>query len=176
MNVAILDAAVWEFVLPYFQTPTLIRDHINAVREQVDSKDRSEALEIHLTETKEKIINLLSVAEGARDETTRQLYRERLAKLEYDMRETERLLQRMSNSTERNQKLLAALDKFETWAMSQQQCLSDPDYEITKEDKRAVLIVMGVQATVWPSEGYPKRMEFELCPSDIQRFCDFSFQ
>jgi hypothetical protein len=176
ISVAVLDAAVWEFVLPYLQTPTLIRDHINAVREQVDSKDRSEALEIQLAEIKEKIFNLLSVAEGARDETTRQLYRERLAKLEYDLRETERLLQRMSNSTERNQKLLAALDKFEAWALSQQHCLKDPDYEVTKEDKRAVLIVMGVKATIWPSEGYPKRMEFELCPSDIQRFCDFSFQ
>lgn len=176
MNVEILDTAVWEFVLPYIQTPTRIREHINTMREQVDSKDRSEALEIQLAEIKEKIINLLSVAEGARDETTRQLYRERLAKLEHDMRETEILLQRLSNSTERNQKLLTALDKFEAWAMSQQQCLTDPDYEVTKEDMRAVLIVMGVQATVWPSEGYPKRMEFALCPPDVQRFCDFSFQ
>jgi hypothetical protein len=55
---------VWEFALPYIQTPTLIRNHINAMREQVDSKDRSEALEIQLDETKEKILNLLSVAEG----------------------------------------------------------------------------------------------------------------
>src|SRR2546425_2007510 len=176
ISVAILDSAVWEFVLPYIKSPTLIRDHINAVREQEDTKDRSQALEIQLEETKEKIINLLSVAEGARDDTTRQLYRERLAKLEHDMRETEALLQRLSNSTERNRKLLTALDKFEAWAMKQQQFLADPDYEVTKEDKRAVLIVMGVQATVWPSEGYPKRMEFELCPPDVQRFCDFSFQ
>jgi hypothetical protein len=73
-------------------------------------------------------------------------------------------------------KLLTALDKFEAWAMSQQGFLADPDYAVTKADKRAVLIVMGVQATVWQSEGYPKRMEFALCPPDVQRFCDFSFQ
>jgi site-specific DNA recombinase len=176
ISVANLDAAIWEFVSPYIETPTLIRENINAMRGQMDNKDRSLALELHLAEIKEKIINLLAVAEDARDETTRQLYRERLAKLEHDMRETEVLLGRLSNNTERNQKLLTALDKFEAWAVSQQEFLRDPDYEITKEDKRGVLLVLGVKATVWPSEGYPQRTQFEISPPDIQRFCDFNFQ
>jgi site-specific DNA recombinase len=176
ISVANLDTAIWEFVLPYVQTPTLIREHINTMREQVDSKDRSNALELHLADTNGKIINLLSVAEDARDDTTRQLYRERLVKLERDIRETGELLTRLSNSTERNQKLLTALDKFKAWAVSQQQFLTDPGYEITKEDKRAVLFVLGAKATVWPREGYPQRTQFELCPPDIQRFCDFFFQ
>jgi DNA invertase Pin-like site-specific DNA recombinase len=137
ISVAILDRAVWEFALPYIQTPTLIREHLTAMREQVDTKDRSGALEASLVETKEKIVNLLAVAEGARVEITRQLYRERLAALEKDMRETELLLTRFSNTTERKQKLLAALDKFEAWALSQQPYLADPTYEVTKEDKRA---------------------------------------
>jgi site-specific DNA recombinase len=176
ISVANLDAAIWEFALPYIETPTLIRDNINAMRDQVDNKDRSLALELQLAEIKEKVINLLAVAEGARDETTRQLYRERLAKLEHDMRETEVLLGRLSNNTERNQKLLTTLDKFEAWAVSQQQFLVDPTYEITKEDKRAVLFALGVKATVWPSEGYPERVQFEISPPDIQRFCNFCFQ
>ncbi len=146
------------------------------MRDQVDNKDRSAALEAHLAEIKGKIINLLAVAEEATGETTRQLYRERLAKLEHDMRETETLLGRLSNNTERNQKLLTALDKFEAWAVSQQEFLRDPNYEITKEDKRAVLLVLGAKATVWPSEGYPQRTQFEISPPDIQRFCDFNFQ
>ncbi len=176
ISVANLDGAMWEFVLPYIETPTLIRENINAMRGQVDNKDRSLALESHLAEIKEKIINLLAVAEEATGETTRQLYRDRLAKLEHDMRETETLLGRLSNNTERNQKLLTALDKFEAWAVSQQEFLRDPNYEITKEDKRAVLLVLGAKATVWPSEGYPQRTQFEISPPDIQRFCDFNFQ
>jgi DNA invertase Pin-like site-specific DNA recombinase len=176
MSVANLDEAIWEFALPYIETPTLIRENINAMRDQVDNKDRSLALELHLAEIKEKIVNLLAVAEDARDETTRQIYRERLVKLEHDMRETEVLLGRLSNNTERNQKLLTALDKFEAWAVSQQEFLRNPDYEITKEDKRGVLLVLGVKATVWPSEGYPQRTQFEISPPDIQRFCDFNFQ
>ena len=116
------------------------------------------------------------MAETARDETTRQLYRERLVTLEKDLRETELLLVRFSNTTERSQKLLSALDKFEAWAISQQPYLADPSYEITKEDKRAALIILGVKATVWPTEGYPDRVKFALSPPDIQRFCDFFFQ
>lgn len=176
ISVANLDGAMWEFVLPYVETPTLIRENITAMRGQVDTKDRGTALELHLTQIKEKIINLLAVAEDARGETTRQMYRERLAKLEHDVRETEILLSQLSNTTERNQKLLTALDKFEAWAVSQQQFLRDPDYDITKEDKRVVLLVLGVKATVWPSEGYPQRTQFEISPPDIQRFCDFNFQ
>lgn len=176
INVTALDKAAWEFALPYIQTPTLLREYVLSIKEQIDNKDRSQALELQLEEIKGKIINLLSVAQEAQTEVTRQLYREQLAKLEYDLRETELLLDRLSNSTERNRKLLVALDKFEQWAMSQQEFLSDPEYEITKEDKRAVLLVLGAKATVWPTEGYKKRKEFELCPPDVQRFCDFSFQ
>ncbi|HLI68704.1 MAG TPA: recombinase family protein [Ktedonobacteraceae bacterium] len=176
ISVANLDAAVWEFVLPYLETPTLIRENINGMREQADTGNRSLVLELQRAEIKDKIANLLAVAEDVRDETTRQLYRERLAKLEHDMRETEALLARLSNSTERNQKLLAALDKFEAWAVCQQDYLHDPDYEITKDDKRAVLMVLGVKVKVWPSEGYPQRTQFEISPPEIQRFCDFNFQ
>ncbi len=176
ISVAILDAQVWEFARPYILNPVLVREHIDLVRGQVDPKNRRDALEASLQETKTRIVNLLSVAEAATDEITRQLYRERLVALEKDLRETELLLTRFSNTTERSQKLLTALDKFEAWAISQQPYLRDPTYEITKEDKRAALLILGVTATVWPTEGYPDRVKFALSPPDIQRFCDFNFQ
>lgn len=176
ISVANLDSAIWEFALPYLETPTLIREHADAMRDQVDNKDRSLALELQRVEIKDKMTNLVAVAEDARDETMRQIYRERLAKLERDMRETEALLAKLSNNTERNQKLLRALDKFEAWALTQQEFLRDPDYEITKEDKRGVLLILGVKATIWPSEGYPQRTQFAISPKDIQDFCDFNFQ
>ena len=56
--------------------------------------------------------------------------------------------------------------------MSQQPFLSDPDYEVTKEDKRAALIVLGVTVTVWPTEGYPERIRYTLMPPDVGRFCE----
>jgi hypothetical protein len=72
--------------------------------------------------------------------------------------------------------LLAAIDRFEAWAQSQQPYLQDSTYEITKEDKRAALVILGVKATVFPTQGYPERVQLQLAPPDIQRFCDFFFQ
>ncbi len=149
------------------------------MKEQADPKNRIETLEANLQETKQRIINLFAVAESASDDTTRALYRERLAALEKDMRDAETLLLRFSNTTERNQKLLAAIDRFETWAKSQQPYLQDSAYEVTKQDKRAALLILGVKATVFPTQDYENpddRAEFELAPPDIQRFCDFNFQ
>jgi hypothetical protein len=71
---------------------------------------------------------------------------------------------------------MAANDKFEAWAESQQAFLVDSTYEITKEDKRAVLLVLGLKATIWPNGDYENRYDFELCPPDVQRFCDFRLQ
>ncbi len=55
MSVAVLDAALWQFALPYIQNSVLVREHITAMREQVDPKDRSAALEATLEETKAKL-------------------------------------------------------------------------------------------------------------------------
>ena len=176
ISLAHLDSLAWEFALPYLQMPQCIHEHIEALREQAGPKNRVETLEATLQETKQRIVNLFAVAEGATDDMTRQLYRERLAVLEKEMRDTELLLLRFSNTTERNQKLFAAIDRFEAWAQSQQPFLQDSSYEITKEDKRAALLILGVKATVFPTKGYPDRVQFELASPDIARFCDFNFQ
>jgi len=176
ISVTHLDSLAWEFALPYLQMPQRIREHIASLREQVEPKNRIETLEATLQQTKQRIVNLFAVAEIAQDDITRQLYREHLAALEKDLRDTELLLLRFSNTAERNQKLFAAIERFEAWAASQQPFLQDGAYEITKEDKRAALLVLGVKATVFPTQGYPDRVQLELAPPDVQRFCDFFFQ
>ncbi len=179
ISVTHLDALAWEFALPYLQNPRLVREYIEAMKEQAVPKNRIETLEANLQETKQRIVNLFAVAESATDDTTRALYRERLFALEKEMRDAETLLLRFSNTTERNQKLLTAIDRFETWAQSQQPFLQDSSYEVTKADKRAALLILGLTATVFPTQGYENpddRAQFALCPPDVQRFCDFSFQ
>ncbi|HKF36288.1 MAG TPA: hypothetical protein VKB35_05250 [Ktedonobacteraceae bacterium] len=171
-----LDNLAWEFALPYLQNPKFIREHIEAIKGQVDSQNRIGTLEATLADTKQRIINLFAVAEAATDDITRQLYRERLAALEKEMRDAELLILRFSNTTERNQKLFSAIDRFEAWAKSQQPFLQDSSYEITKEDKRAALLILGVKAVVFPTQGYDDRVQFEFAPPDIQRFGDFNFQ
>ena len=170
--VHLLDKAAWEFALPFILDQTLVRRSVQALKEQIQPNKRVETLEQALQETRGKIINLISVAQGASDELTRQLYRERLAALEKERRETEALLTRFSNTAEREEKLRLALNKFEAWALSQQSFLLDPTYEITQEDKRAALLILGVKATIWPAEGYPDRVKFTFAPPDITRSSD----
>ncbi len=170
--VHLLDKAAWEFALLFILNPMQVRDSIEALKEQIKPNKRVETLEKALQEIREKIVNLISVAQGASDELTRTLYRENLAALEKDRRDTENLLNRFSSKEEQEEKLRKALDKFEVWAMSQQQCILDPDYQITQEDKRAAMLILGVKATVWPAEGYEDRVQFTLSPPDISRSYD----
>ena len=112
--------------MPFILDQTLVRRSVQALKEQIQPNKRVETLEQALQETRGKIINLISVAQGASDELTRQLYRERLAALEKERRETEALSTRFSNTAEREEKLRLALNKFEAWALSQQSFLLDP--------------------------------------------------
>lgn len=179
ISVTHLDQLAWEFALPYLQEPQKIRAPIEELRGKADTQNRIETLEATLADTRQRIVNLFAVAEEATDETTRGLYRERLAALEKDVRDAENLLLRFSNTAERNQKLMAAIDRFEAWATSQQPFLQDSSYEVTKQDKRAALLILGLTAVVFPTQGYENpddRAQFELAPPNIQRFCDFNFQ
>ena len=80
--VHLLDKAAWEFALPFILDQTLVRRSVQALKEQIQPNKRVETLEQALQETRGKIINLISVAQKASDELTRQLYRENLAALE----------------------------------------------------------------------------------------------
>src|SRR5215469_13414989 len=47
-----LDNLAWEFALPYLQNPKFIREHIEAIKGQVDSQNRIGTLEATLADTK----------------------------------------------------------------------------------------------------------------------------
>jgi site-specific DNA recombinase len=170
--VHLLDRAAWEFAKPFILHPTYIRTQIEEMKGQMQQSKRIETLEASLQAVRDRIKNLIQVAETAGDEETRQLYRERLAALERERRETEALLIRFTNTTEREEKLRMALDKFEAWALSQQPYLQDPTYEVTQEDKRAAMLILGVKGTVWPEAGYKDRVQFTIEPPEIARSSD----
>lgn len=172
IGVHLLDHAAWQYAIPYIEQPTIIRERIAALRGQVQKHTRIETLEAHVIDIGERIANLLSVAEGAKDELTRQLYRERLATLEQELREAQTLIAQFSNKEEREAKLLRALDKFEKKMQDTQHFLHDPEYHITQEDKRAALMVLGVKAYVFPVDGYEERVRFTIAPPEIQRLCE----
>jgi site-specific DNA recombinase len=173
--VSTLDPLAWEFALPYIRNSKLIHAHVENMRGQLKERNHLQPLKERLEDVKQRIINLFDLGETARDADTKEMYRQRLAALEHEKRETEKLIHQLNNTTEREEKLRAALDKFEAWCETQRPLLDNPQYEITQKDKHAALLILGVKAFVWPTEGYPERVKLELCPPDINRFCDFDF-
>jgi DNA invertase Pin-like site-specific DNA recombinase len=171
ISVDILDDAAWKFALPYIHDPKWIRAYIAEMRGQSGEGKHVASLEAQIDDITARIVNLLTVAESARDDITRHLYRERLAGLERERRDTEALLSRFTNTIEREERLNCALTRFENWALDQCECLDDPDYVVSKEDKIAAMLVLGVTATVWPVS-CPKRVEFKLRPAEVNRHCD----
>jgi DNA invertase Pin-like site-specific DNA recombinase len=168
------DRGAWEFAVPYIQNPQLIREHVMAMKEQVVQRNHSADLEKDLATIKQGIANLYKLAEVADPNDTDGMtaLQDRLVILERRKRDSERLLSGVTSVEEKQEKLLAAFDRFEAWAADIRPFLSNPTYVISQEDKISALLILGVKGMVWPTEGYPDRIKFTLMPPDIARFCD----
>ena len=172
------DEEAWQFAIPYILNPQMIRAHVMAVREQVVIRDHGSDLKEEIERINQRITNLFDLAETA-DPTNRegmQALRDRLSALERDKREKEKLLSGVTTVEDKQVKLFAALDRFETWAQTVRPFLHDPDYQISQEDKISALLILGVRMTAWPPTGENEhRTNLRLFPPDIARFCDGDF-
>ena len=168
------DREAWEFAVPYIRNPHRIREHVLAMKEQVIQRNHSEDLEKDLVAIKQGIANLYKLAEVAdpKDTDAMTALQDRLVVLQRRKRDIERLLSGVTTAEEKQEKLLAALDRFEAWAASIRPFLDDPTYVISNEDKIGALLILGVKGIVWPIEGYPEHNTFTLMPPDVSRFCD----
>lgn len=172
-----LDTLAWDFAVPYIKNPQRIREHITAMRGQVAQRNHSQDLEKEVERINKSVANLYRLAEALDpdDEEGMRELQTRLNTLQHDKREKERLLIGIVDVEDKQAKLLAALDRFEAWANTVRPFLDDPTYNLSFADKREALLILGVKATLWPSQGYKKRADLELSPPDIARFCDYDF-
>ncbi|MGI9059011.1 MAG: recombinase family protein [Ktedonobacteraceae bacterium] len=173
-----LDKAAWEFALPYIKEKGKIRDYIASLKQQVNKRDHSADLEQSLTKLRKSIAALIKLAETCdpEDEEGTQALQDRLATLQREKIEKEKLYNSVDTNEKRQEKLIAALDRFEAWTDTIRPYLEDPNYEIAFEDMREAMLVMGVKVTVFPiNEKHPDRVQMTLFPPDIARFCDYDF-
>ncbi len=170
------DEGAWEFALPFIQDGSRMREHIDSMRTKVVQRNHSENLEKDLDKIKKGIGNLYKLAEVAdpTDIDGFTAFQDRLIVLEKSKRDIERLLGGVTQEEDKQEKFLAALDRYEAWTATMRDFLEDPDYEVSQDDKISALAILGVKATVYPPEGLKKRIEYTLTPPDIQRFCEFS--
>ncbi len=175
VQLANLDAAAWEFIVPYIKDRSKMRQHVETLRGQVKKRTHSEGLKQEIERINKRITNLYDLAEVAdpNDKEGKQALQDRLIALQRDKREKEKLLQGVVSVEERQQKLLASLDRFEQWTDKVRPFLDNPSYTLSWEDMREAMLVMGVKIVVWPAQAdYSDRYTIGLLPPDIARFCE----
>jgi site-specific DNA recombinase len=170
-----IDREAWEFAIPFIQDAGRMRLHIETMRSQVDTRDHSQDLKAEINKLNMSIRSLFNLAETSdpTDTENTEALQARLSHLQREKRCKEKLLQQVTSAEDKQAKILEALDRFEEWARSQRQFLNNPNYEVSYDDKRNALLVLGVKVTVWPAlPGYEKRSEIRLLPPDIARVVD----
>ena len=125
VSCSFLDQEAWEFAVEHIRNPKLIHAHIKELQEQIPEIDHAESLEESISKLDKAIKNLYELAEVAIDTTELQ---ERLVALQLKKRDLERLHMNVSSTQERQEELRKALERFETWAIGQQEFLDDPEY------------------------------------------------
>ena len=173
-----LDEAAWKFALPYIRDKTRMRAYVASLRKQVTKRDHAQDINKDIERINTSIANLYALAEVAdpKDKDGMEALQQRLMVLQNDKREKERLLAGVGSAEEKQEKLLAALDRFEAWTDKIRPFLDDPTYQISYDDMREAMLVLGVKAVVWPaSKEYTDRHELTLLPPDIARFCEYDF-
>jgi len=166
ISCSVLDEEAWEFARLHIQNPRLVHEYVQSLHKQIPVVNHADSIEESIAKIDKAINNLYKLAEVAIDPEPLQ---ERLIELQLKKRDLEKLHMGAASSEEKQEQLRAALDRFETWACLQRQFLSDPDYEVTLDDKLGAILFLGVKATVHSVEGHPKRVKLELMPPDIDR-------
>ncbi|HVB23824.1 MAG TPA: recombinase family protein [Ktedonobacteraceae bacterium] len=161
-----LDEKAWEFAVTHIKNPELVRAKVEEIRSMHERLDDSTHIEHQVEEIRRKISNLYKLAESAADNDTIAMLQQRLAQLEKEKRGLELLLQDAADEEEKAQEIEEALEKFEKWAQEVRPFLDDPSYTTTYEDKRTAMLILGIQATVWPASN-PQRFKLELAPPQI---------
>jgi hypothetical protein len=172
------DREAWDFAIQFIKNPTRVREHIESMKGKVIQRNHSQDLEKGIAILKKSIANLWKLAEAADpdDEDGMRTFQERLIALQKDKQEKEKLLAGISDVEDKQEKLLEALDRFEKWAEAIRPFVDDPTYMISQEDKIAVIRVLGVRVKIFPTEKTaPNRIECDMFPPDVERYCDGDF-
>jgi site-specific DNA recombinase len=168
ISLSVIDQAAWEKVVDVLHTPGMVRQYINDLREQNRSQVDSEAIERSIAELDEQITNLFDLAKFAKTEDTIKRLSHTMNDLEKQKQAAARLLASVEEDKEERDALEAEIAKFERWAQNVRPFLTDPTYEPTYEEKRLAVRIMGVKATVFPTQGdYPYRFDISVTVPDI---------
>ncbi len=168
ISVHVLDDAAWRVALEYIRKPELVRQRVEEIRREHAIDTHSDIIKEKLANAEKRAHNINLLAETANDEDTITNLQRRLAEIEKEKRDLRALLFDAEEQEEVQEKILAEVAKFEDWAYTVQPLLGDPYYEPSYEEKRLACVILGIQATIYPSST-TERIQIDVAPPSILR-------
>jgi site-specific DNA recombinase len=168
---AALDKAAFEFAIPYILDIQLVQNRVQELRSQAEFHSNTEHIEAELKTIKKKVANLIKLAGDSEDDDIIGDLQAQLKDLEKQKHRFEKLLFEEQEEEEVNAKVQAAITEFEQWTHKVIPRLTDPTVELSYQEKRAIIVAVGVIATVWPT-GYEQRSEMKIAPPKIMEILD----
>ena len=168
ITMEILDCAIWEKAVEIIRHPELVRIRVEELRVQTRKPTDTTSIENTLTMIRRQMQNIYRLAQNATDDETIDTLAGMMQELEKQKHATEAMLYDMEEKEEEQQKIEEEIAKFEAWAHKVQPFLADPSYEVSYEEKRLAVRILGIKATVFPASGdYPFRFQIDIAPPAI---------
>jgi len=168
ISVHVLDDAAWRVALEYIRKPELVRQCVEEIRQEHAIDTHGDIIKEKLANAEKRAHNIYLLAEAANDEDTITNLQRRLTEIEKEKRDLRALLFDAEEQEEVQEKILAEVAKFEDWAYTVRPLLGDPCYEPSYEEKRLACVILGIQATIYPST-ITERIQIDVAPPSILR-------
>lgn len=108
----------------------------------------------------------MEFALDATDDDVLAMVKEKRLAMETEKRSIERLLLINLQDKDKEEYVRHELEKFVGWCDSVRPYIGDPDCEISVQEKRQALAILGIVATIYPSDHDP-RYTIEIAPTYI---------
>ncbi len=163
IHMPFLDAAAWEKVIQVLHHPDIVREHITDLREE-NKRPVDPASVIQTIESiKKSLRNLYMLAEHAPDDEELADITERMQELGRQKRIAEGMLDDLADDEEERMELEGEIARFEKWVEDVKPFLTDSSYIPSYEEKRAAVRILGIRATVFPTNGnHPFRHKIDF--------------
>ena len=146
-----VDEEAWRLAVEHIRNPHLVITRIHELLAENKERDDSTTIRKRLSEAKRRIQNLVLLAEDATDKDEIENIRGRIAVHQKEKRDLERMLVDIENEEEKHCKVQKVISDFLCWCEKVRPFIDDPDYTPTYQDKRRAVVILGIQAVIYPA-------------------------
>jgi site-specific DNA recombinase len=176
MSILVVDKEVRSLIREVLQDPDWIREHVKALREEQKKEEpviSKEDIQATIEGIKQSIRRLFKLAEHATDDDTIAELAEQMNALERRKRNAEYMLHDIDDDEEKETALEEEIQRFENWAEAVRPKLTDPTYEPTYQELRLTIRILGIRATIFPTQGdWPFRCDIAVTIPEIMKRLD----